>query len=282
MRIINPFRYLKAIVQLSRQVDLLATLKWNFRFFPFAVAKKLPLYIGYNVDIQGAVEGSMVLNSSNIQRGMIKIGITPFPIMPCKKEYTLIRFHGGSQIVFNGGDVRIMKGCSIVLSYGGQLIFGEDVFINQRTLFYANSKIEIGNHFRAGWCVQIYDTPIHYMVDVNTGEIKNPCHPIQISDNVWIANHATITAGAKIPPFTTVASHALVNKDFSKETSMGGLLVGIPSQYKAIGRVRLLNENIEFCVKTAFADKKNFMFLSDLGISILPFSGILNELYRSH
>lgn len=228
--------------------------------------------------------GGVLLNASSIRSGMIKIGITPFPIFPCKGEHTLIRFHGGSKIIFNGGNVRIMKGCSIVLSYGGQLVFGEDVMVNQRTLFYANSKIEIGNHFRAGWCVQIYDTPVHYMIDINTGEIKNPCYPISISDNVWLANHATVTAGAKIPPFTTVASHALVNKDYSQETIEGSILMGIPAKIKHAGKVRLLNESVESQIKKLYTtgNHQNVINLNDIDGILYPFDADNNFLYRSY
>jgi len=225
------------------------------------------------------------LKTNEIYRGMIKIGITSFPILPCKGEHTLIRFHGGSRIIFNGGDIQIMKGCSIVLSYGGNLSFGKDVVINQRTLIYSNSNIEIGNHIRIGWSVQIYDTPFHYMIDVNTGDIINPCRPITISNNVWIANHATITAGAKIPPFTTIASHSLVNKDFMSENTHGGILIGTPACYKPIGKVRLFNNSIEYMVKDTFkhiAKNRKNVNVSAMGFDIFPLDGDKNLLYRTH
>lgn len=48
----NPIRFLKNVFKLSHHVDLYATLKWNFKIFPFKIARKLPLFLGYNVDIQ--------------------------------------------------------------------------------------------------------------------------------------------------------------------------------------------------------------------------------------
>jgi len=54
---LNLIARLRAIIMFSRQVDILATLKWNFKFFPFGIAKKLPLYIGYDVDFQGVNGG---------------------------------------------------------------------------------------------------------------------------------------------------------------------------------------------------------------------------------
>jgi len=205
-------------------------------------------------------------------------------MFPCNGEHTLLRFNGGSRLVFNGGDVRIMKGCSIVLSYGGELSIGEDVLINQRTLIYSNSSVEIGSHSRTGWYAQIYDTPFHYMIDTETGVLSNPCKPIVLGNNVWIANHATITAGTRIPAFTTVASHALVNKDFSGHAVPGGVLMGTPATYRDAHKVRLLNDLIEYKIKNKFkqSDKKSTINLSELGYSAYPLSPEYNPLYRSN
>lgn len=189
--------------------------------------------------------GGILLNTNTIHKGMIKIGITPYPMFPCKNVHTLIRLNGGSTIAFNGGNVRIMKGCSIVMSYGSRMELGEDVLINQNALLYCGYRINIGSHIRIGWSVQIYDTPIHFTINITNGEIHNPCKPISIQDNVWIANHATIAPGAHIPAFTTVASHSLVNKDFTTDCTIGGILMGIPAKYKAVGKVRLFNDVIE-------------------------------------
>lgn len=49
----NPIAAARRIFRLSKDVDLLATLKWNYKLFPFSVARKIPLFIGYNVDITG-------------------------------------------------------------------------------------------------------------------------------------------------------------------------------------------------------------------------------------
>jgi len=50
---LNPITRIFAIFDLMKDVDLVATVIWNFRFFPYSVARKLPIYLGYNVDIVG-------------------------------------------------------------------------------------------------------------------------------------------------------------------------------------------------------------------------------------
>lgn len=285
VRRINPLSRVREVIRLAKDVDIFNTIYWNFKFFPFKIAKKLPIYVGYNVDIQNYKLGGVKIESDIIQRGMIKIGVTPLPTFPSKGLHTLIRFHGNSRITF-GKDVSIMKGCSVIATYGGKISIDNDVLINQHTLIYCNSSIKICNHIRIGWRVQIYDSPVHCVIDTGTGEIKAPNKSVLISNNTWIGNHATISAGAKIPSFTIVASHSLVNKDFmqSPGTVIGGMLSGIPAKYRHTGKVRLLNDSIEGLLKTKFfgAEKRSSINVSDLGYSLSPLNGEENVLYRSH
>lgn len=210
---------------------------------------------------------------------MVKLGITPYPQFPSKGRRTMLRSSKGSIISF-GKDVNILNGSSIIASYNGKISFGNDIVANQDFMIYSNSSIKIGNHVRFGWKVQIYDSSIHCMIDLNTGNITNPAKPIYIDDNVWIANHATISGGSKIPKFTIVASHSLVNKDFS-DNSIGGILIGIPAKYKKIEKVRLLNEKIESIIKTKFISSEDHVNIQDLGYDVFPFNGETNILYRS-
>lgn len=281
---LNPVSRIRSIIRLSKDVDIIRTIYWNFRFFPFEIARKAPLFLGYNVDIINAKGGKICINSDEIQRGMIKIGITPFPTFPSKGLRSMIRFQGNSTITF-GKDVSLMKGCSLVATYGGKITFGNDILINQHLLIYCNSSIEICNHVRIGWRVQIYDTPVHCVIDTATGEIKAPNKSVLISDNTWIGNHATISAGAQIPPFTIVASHSLVNKDFmqSPGSVIGGMLSGTPAKYRSTGKVRLVNDSIEGLLKTKFfgENKRSSANVSELGYVSSPLNGDENILYRS-
>lgn len=142
----------------------------------------------------------------------------------------------------------------MIATVGGSIEFGNDVLMNMHGLVYSNASVKIGNHVSFGWYCQVYDSSVHFMVDVNTGEIKDSKKPIVISDNVWMANHVTIAPGAAIPPFTTVAAMSLVNKDFLAYDMPGGLLVGSPAKYKNIGKVRILNESLEWRIKTYFRE----------------------------
>lgn len=264
-----------------KHVNIFSTIYWNFKLFPFKTARLLPVFIGYNVDIKGYTGGGISIQSNFVHRGMIKIGITELPIFPANGVHTMLRFQGGSKIVF-GNNISIYKGCSIVASYGSTIEIGDDVVINMDTLIYSNNNIKIGNHVRIGWSSQIYDTSIHLMVETHTGNISTSQHEVLISDNVWLANHVTLAPGAKIPPFTTVAACSLVNKDFLNETTVGGLIVGAPAKFRDLGKIRIWNELIEWHLKNKFINEKRaVMNINEIGLSQTPFDATRNILYTS-
>lgn len=269
----------------ARYVDFFATVYWNFRLFPFSIARRLPIFIGHHVDIVNYEKGSIRLSDPNPQRGIVELGITRYPTFPVKGLHTLLRFQGGGKVTF-GRDVRIGAGCSFIATAGGSIEFGNDVFINMHGLIYSNASVTIGNHVSIGWYNQIYDSSVHFMVDVHTGEVKDSKKSIIISDNVWVANHVTIAPGAVIPPFTTVAAMSLVNKDFSEFDTPGGFLVGSPAQYKNIGKVRILNEDLEWRIKTHFLNTNGggggmCLTMCLLDLNQTPFDADNNALYRT-
>lgn len=273
-------RKIKYYYSLLNHINIIATIIWNFRLFPFKIALKYPILIGHNVDFYGVHRGDIILESQRIRKGMIRIGISRFPTFPSKGLHTMIRVSPNSSITF-GEEVILNTGCSLIAACGGQIIIGNDVWINQCSIFYSNSEIRIGNHTRIGWKTQLYDSPVHFLIDTNTGNVSDSKRPIYVGNNVWIANHVSISAGAYIPDFTVVASHSLVNKNFSEQKEIGGLLVGIPAKYKDNKKVRLLNDSVEAELKVKyFQSKKNCVNLRDLGYNIEPFNPKSNFLYR--
>lgn len=266
----------------ARSVDFFATIYWNFRIFPFSIARRLPIFIGHHVDIVNYEKGCIQLSDPTPKRGSVELGVTRYPTFPVKGLHTLFRFQGGGKIIL-GQDVRINAGCALIATVGGSIEFGNDVLMNMHGLVYSNASVKIGNHVSFGWYCQVYDSSVHFMVDVNTGEIKDSKKPIVISDNVWMANHVTIAPGAAIPPFTTVAAMSLVNKDFLAYDMPGGLLVGSPAKYKNIGKVRILNESLEWRIKTYFRENCRggiSLIINMLDLTQKPLDADSNPLYR--
>ena len=240
--------------------NILKTIYFNFRVLPFHEARHLPIKIGYHVDIIGLCKGCVRINKKNkLRRGMIKLGITPLPMISTKGQYTLLRFNKGGRMIF-GENVHIHNGVSLIVSEGGMINIGSDSMINQHTKIYANKAVNIGNHCRIGWECQILDSDCHLVYNDNKKTISTPIHPIHIGDNVWIASRSTIMKGVTIPSFSIISGNSLVNRSFADITTSGNIFAGSPATLKATGFYRLLDGKFEFEMKQHFLSSEETVF----------------------
>lgn len=278
------FKTLRRVSNIINNVNIPKTIYWNFKLFPFKIAKRLPVFIGYHVEFKNVSRGKIKLKSQTPKRGTVRLGIISFPMFSKKGVSTLIRIENGSCIEL-GDNIEVAPGCSLIATLGGNIEMGSDVTISMFCLLYTNKDIKIGSHIRMGWMCQIYDTAFHCMIDTENGNIKNPAKRIVIEDNVWLANRVTVVAGAYIPTFTTAASQSFVNKDFSKigKGVFGGILMGSPAKFKDSHRVRLLNNGVEGCLRGVYFGQKNLdiVNIEDVGYNVEPLAAHKNILYNS-
>lgn len=233
--------------------NVLKTLYVNFCIFPLKVAVKLPLQIGWRVEFQHLYKGCIKLDDNvRLNRYMVKIGITSFPMISTKSNYTLIRFAKNGTMSF-GNDVLIHNGVSLITSEGGNIRIGSDCVINQRTKIYSQKTVTIGNHCRLGWECQVMDSDCHLVYNDNKKTIGNPIGEVYIGDNVWLASRVSVMKGVTIPSFSIVSGNSVVLKSFADITTKGNFFVGSPAVLKATGVYRLLNNAFEMQMKNHFA-----------------------------
>lgn len=176
----------------------------NFRIFPLKVAVKLPLQIGWRVKIQHQYKGCVKLDDNvRLSRYMVKIGITSFPMISTKSDYTLIRFAKNGTMSF-GNDVLVHNGVSLITSEGGKIVIGSDCVINQRTKIYSQKAVTIGDHCCLGWECQVMDSDCHLVYNDNKKTIGNPIGEVYIGNNVWLASRVSVMKGVTIPSFSIV------------------------------------------------------------------------------
>ena len=126
-----------------------------------------------------------------------------------------------------------------MVARGAELVFGSGDYpscgANVRIICFNQIVIE-DSHIT--WDCQIMDSSFHYIESLEDGTIQPLTRPVHLGKHVWIGNRTTITAGAIIPEETIVASHSLVNKDFS-EVGPNCLIAGIPAKVvkKGIRRI---------------------------------------------
>ena len=102
------------------------------------------------------------------------------------------------------------------------IFLGNGVFINNDVRFGCAEKVVIGNYVAIGPRVS-FETMSHgleFMPDQGRGNFPMP---IIVEDQVWIAAGAMIMPGVTIGKGAVVAAGAVVNRDVSPYTMVGGV-----------------------------------------------------------
>ncbi len=129
--------------------------------------------------------------------------------------------------VSNGGRIRaanrfkvdgIQHQVDFGTGQGGELVLGEDVFLNRGVVVFAAERISIGANTRVGDFATIHDTDLH---EVEPGRPIRTA-PVTIGRNVWIGRNAVILPGVTIGDHATVAAAAVVTADVPARTVVAG------------------------------------------------------------
>lgn len=119
------------------------------------------------------------------------------------------------------GNVSIAQGAYIRLRENAKVSIGNGTFINPRTELIAKDKISIGKNCAISWGVTIMDNDGHLIITSHKG-VTPESSPINIKDNVWIGQGATILKGVTIGIGSIVAANAVVTKDVPDHTVVAG------------------------------------------------------------
>ncbi len=241
-RIIDKFRvgYSKIILRnfWSHWFNPLYTLYFNFIFFPFRQALRLPVFV-FGWPRLYAQYGTMEC-VDRCKTGMVRLNVT----IPGGPQYaaghTQLNIWG--KVIFRGY-TRIGTGNRINVGRYGVLDMGNDSKIMNFCNITAYTRVTIGQHTRIVHRCQVMDSNYHYIADFNKRVIPNYSKPIQIGDYCWICNSTTIAGGAVLPDRTIVASNSLVSKDMSSIPA-DSLIGGIPAKLIGSGYRRVESEKL--------------------------------------
>lgn len=143
-------------------------------------------------------------------------------------------FEAGSRLKMRAVTLR----SALSTSPGGELVFGERVFINQGTTIHAQRSVRIGDRVSIGDGVRIYDTGFH---PVRPGQsIKT--EPVVIEDDVWIAAGATVLPGVTIGRGSVIGTGAVVTRSVPAGSLVAGPSAGVidgfavPEDFNRLGR----------------------------------------------
>ncbi len=182
------------------------TLIFNFRYFPFTKACRLPVLVSHRMKLV-KLGGSVEL--ANYHFGAVRLGPADVDVFPDGGRLGVWRVEG--RVRFGDG-VRIGPGTSLVCT--GDLDLADHVLTNARVSIYCAKQIVIGRDALISWDVTIVDNDFHKLYDVDRNWI-NPPAPIIIGERVWIGFGATIAKDTRLAAGTVIGAGAVVRGDFN-------------------------------------------------------------------
>lgn len=222
----------------EKELDILKTLWYNFKYLPFEQAKKLPIYLYGKVSVpplsKTEYKEHVVLQPTFISQGMVKIGCYKSSLFGEKLTHQTILNVRGKWII--KGSFMLSNGATLAIAESGTFETGHDVAIGPCAKIYCVKSIKLGKRIRASWDVQMFDTNFHYTIKndfiaYNKGRVN-------VGDHCWIANRVSLMPNTNLPNYSVVASNSLVNKDYSGVEEKS-LFAGSPAKYIFTGIQRL-------------------------------------------
>lgn len=219
----HVYRKSKNRLQLYWAVNWTKTLYFNFKKFPFAVAKQLPVVFYGNVKFQ-SIKGNIIIN------GPIKTAMMGFgqQFEKAKRSKNIAEFALEGTLVING-PVHIGKDVFFYIAENARCEMGYMSALGSDVKLVCMDAITIGDWSGIGYESQIIDTNSHPMKNSQTGELYPLTGPIWIGTHNAVSNRVSIMANTKTPDFCVIASNSLCNKDY---TALGNnvLLGGVPAK----------------------------------------------------
>ncbi len=242
------------------RLSIWRTIYFNFRTLPFKQALKLPIYIYGKVRFF-MLNGSIIIDSTRISSGMIKIGINGDSFSLFDHSGYLQLADTNSRIVFKGRcrialntKIRVVQG---VLTFGNNSRIGSDVRI-----ICNGGDIFIGENTGITFSCVVMNSNFHYTYDVNRKGYRNMSSNIFIGNSCWIGNQTTILGSAKLPDYSIVGSGSFVNKDMiNYATQSYPMIAGRPAQIKTYGIKRVFSPKTEIKVRSLFQKRQYTEFV---------------------
>ncbi|HEY5524522.1 MAG TPA: hypothetical protein VIK26_04190 [Clostridium sp.] len=198
-------------------VGLPKTLYFNFKYFDFALAIKLPVLISHRVVLVN-INGKININSNNITTGMVRLGFGGIGIFDQKRSRSIWQVSGN--VIFNG-TCNIGHGSKIVVNENGTVVFGNNFNISAETSILCHKRISFGNDCVISWDNLIMDTDFHKIMD-ESGRIINKDKEIAIGNKVWIGCRCAILKGTSISDNCVIAANSTIAREYLEQNQIIG------------------------------------------------------------
>ena len=190
------------------------TLRFNFHYFPFATALKLPVIVSHRTFLR-ELHGKVEL-PEKVETAMVKIGFGDVGHYDRKCSRGIWQVSG---TVSFGGKASIGHGSK--LSVRGDLKLGAGFNMTAESTIVCAKEITFGNDCLMAWDVLVMDTDEHPLYNKENVRI-NPDRPIVVGNHVWIGCKCVLLKGAEIPNDTVLAAGTLLKSAFTGEEQVIG------------------------------------------------------------
>lgn len=244
----------------GQRVNWWNTFWFNFRAFPFAVARRFPVHVVGGIRLIRV--GDIILPKS-IRGGMVVIGEDFY------KSTRKTQFINWGTITFQG-PCKLRAG--LHLTNSGRITIGEDVEISENSSLNIADYLVIGDKTSVGYASSFTDSDDHYSINMADRTVHNNCKGIKLGKGCWLGNNTFVKKGAVLPDYTMVASaNSLVAKDYSALLKPYSIIGGVPAKLIKQGYRRILNGRSEQQMRTFFENEKDGVFKLDEETNIEDF-----------
>jgi len=128
----------------------------------------------------------------------------------------------------SGGEIVVGNRCyffdNVEVQSRGLLSFGNNVQVNNFSRIVALERVTIGDNVTIAQFVTILDHDHKYIMDRDEMKLDGfETTPVNIGDNVWIGDKATVLRGVSIGNNVIIAANAVVNCDIPDNCIAGGV-----------------------------------------------------------
>lgn len=190
------------------------TVYFNFKYFNFWEAIKLPVFVSHTVLLKKS-EGKVTIK--NPSRFGVRIGFGNVGIFDRYRSRSI--WENSGHVVFTG-NAEIGHGSKFAVE--GLLEIGDNFAITAESAIVCHEYIKIGDDVLMSWDNLIMDTDFHKIRN-GQGEVINHNRPVMIGNNVWVGCRCTILKGTIINDGNVIAAGSVVSgKQISQNAIIGG------------------------------------------------------------
>lgn len=211
-KVINYIKGLQWMIKNTGLLGFIKSIYFNFKYFDFHTAWKLPVWLTTNVKIH-----SMHRNAIEFVDG-VRNGILSFGVLEKEWYYNKSTLSINGKLAIKGlGWHKFSPGLILIIGKDGYMSLDDNFSIGRNALVACAKNIAIGKNNMWSFDNIIMDTDSHPML--SGGGVINPDKEIIIGDNVWLGCRCTILKGVHIANNTIIGSNSLVRKDITEENT---------------------------------------------------------------